>query len=290
MNFYKQYDIYKQSVENAIEYYSNKIHCNETLKSSMIYSLKAGGKRIRPVMFLAALDMLGIDHNKYLYLAVAIECVHTYSLIHDDLPALDNDDFRRGKPANHTVYGEAIAIITGDALLNYAFELSLSEVSDEGSFLAVKELALSAGHSGMINGQTYDLLTENGQVSGDNELLLKKIHDDKTGKLLTAPLVMASKIANGKYLNQLTKIGQLTGLLFQFTDDLLDIEGKFENLGKTIGKDGAANKLTAVSVYGPKETKNIIENTFTSIIKILKNIENNSFFIDFYNYIKNREN
>ena len=289
MNFNEKYESYKLTVENGIRNFIENLNCHEQLKASMSYSLLAGGKRVRPVMFLACLETLGVDFTNYINLAVAIECVHTYSLIHDDLPALDNDDFRRGRPSNHKVFGEGFAVLAGDALLNSAFELALDSVDSKGSLEAVKYLMNCAGAFGMINGQAYDLYYEDKTVD-DKENLLFTIHEFKTGKLLTAPLVMASLIANGKYLDELTKIGHLTGKLFQFSDDLLDITGTFEDMGKTLGKDDYAGKLTAVSVYGKEGTISHIEKMYSDIVKILKNIDNNLFFVEFYDYIKNRKN
>ena len=289
MNFDLEYNKYKNLIENEIRLFSDSLECTEQLKASISYSLLAGGKRIRPVMFLACLDMLNVDYTQYLKLALAIECIHTYSLIHDDLPALDNDDFRRGKPSNHKIFGEGIAILAGDALLNSAFELALSCVNSKGALEAVQFLMTSAGALGMLNGQALDLYYED-KVVDEKENLLLSIHEYKTGKLLTAPLVMASLIADGKCLNELTEIGNLTGKLFQFSDDLLDVIGTFEDLGKTLGKDDYAGKLTAISVYGKDKTEQMINEMYLSIVKTLKNLDNNSFFMDFYTYIKNRKN
>ncbi len=288
MNFKNNYDNYKSLVESEINNYIQKLSCHPQLKASFEYSLSAGGKRIRPVMFLACLNMLGIDHTKYLSIALALEFIHTYSLIHDDLPAIDNDEYRRGKFCNHVVFGEGTAILAGDALLNCAMEISLDCVDGKNVLDAVKYLFHAAGINGMINGQVYDIYFQNNPINENKEQLLEITDQLKTGKLLMAPLVMASLIANGKHLKELTEIGCLTGKLFQFTDDLLDVVGVFEQMGKTIGKDFNSNKLTAISVYGIQQTKCLINQTYDNIIKILKNIDNNCFFIDFYEYIKNR--
>lgn len=289
MDFDSKYNSYKQSVENQIRVFADQLQCHDELKGAITYSLFAGGKRIRPVMFLACLDMLGVEHENYLPLAVAIECIHTYSLIHDDLPSMDNDDYRRGRLSNHKVFGEGMAILAGDALLNCAIELALNSVCDINTFNAVKYLFECAGVHGMINGQAYDLYYEDKVVNNQEQLLLET-HQNKTGKLLTAPLIMASYIAGEKHYDQLLQLGILTGKLFQFCDDLLDVTGEFKNLGKTIGKDGDSKKLTAISVYGKEGTQKQIDESFLSIIKILKMLDNNSFFMDFYAYIKNRKN
>lgn len=287
--FSEQYNIYREKAEAAIRHYTDKINCQATLKEAMAYSLSAGGKRIRPVMFLAALDMLKEDSGKYAAFAFALECIHTYSLIHDDLPAMDNDDFRRGKPSNHKVFGEGMAVLAGDALLNYAVEVLFDAVSDKNTFLAAKELVTAAGHSGMINGQAYDIYSEKITAEEtDKKALLKIIHENKTGKLLTAPLTMASLISGGKHFEDLKEAGRLTGILFQYSDDILDIKGSFEKTGKTPGKDKKENKLTAVSVYGVKETKRQIEATYLSIVKIFERIGNCGFFEGLYKFMKDR--
>lgn len=289
MTFKEQFNLYKCCIDNRIEVITKNLDTHSDLKNSLSYSLKAGGKRIRPIMFIATLEALGINYEKYVDLAVAIECIHTYSLIHDDLPALDNDDYRRGKPSNHKAFGEGMAILAGDALLNLAIELALNCIDSRGALNAVKLLFNYSGVYGMLNGQAHDLAYGNTVIENSEEALLK-LDELKTGKLLTAPLVMASLIAEEKYLNELTQLGQLTGTLFQLTDDLLDVVGSFENMGKTLGKDAATGKLTAVSVFGIKKTKLLIDETYTSIVKMLKIFDNNSFFNGFYECIKNRNN
>ena len=288
MDYNLTYNNYKQLIEKEIELFSSSLCCHDELKAAVSYSLFAGGKRIRPVMFLSCLDMLGVDYKNYLKLALAIECIHTYSLIHDDLPSMDNDDYRRGKLSNHKVFGEGMAILAGDALLNSAIELSLTSINSEGDFNAVKYLFSCSGINGMINGQAYDLYYEDKTID-NQEQVLYETHLNKTGKLLTAPLVMASLIANGKLYNQLVELGFYTGKLFQFTDDLLDVTGEFKSLGKTIGKDCDSKKLTAISVYGKDGTKTQIDECYNTIVKILKNFDNNSFFMSFYANIKDRK-
>ena len=288
MDYNLTYNKYKQLIEQEIQLFANSLCCHDELKASVSYSLFAGGKRIRPVMFLACLEMLGVNYEKYSKLALAIECIHTYSLIHDDLPSMDNDDFRRGKPSNHKVFGEGMAILAGDALLNSAIELALNSIDSVGTFNAVKYLFSCSGVNGMINGQAYDLYYED-KIISNQEQVLYETHLNKTGKLLTAPLVMASLIADSKLYNQFVELGFYTGKLFQFGDDLLDVTGEFKNLGKTIGKDSDSKKLTAISVYGKEGTEKQINEAYESIIKILKNIDNNSFFMNFYANMKDRK-
>ena len=287
-----KYSEYLNFTEESLTKYLDALNCNPVLKEGMKYSVSAGGKRVRPVMFFATLDLLGIDYKKYSALGCAIEFIHTYSLIHDDLPAMDNDDFRRVKPSNHKVFGEGMAILCGDALLNYAFEIAAEQVVDKNTFSAYKYLLKCAGASGMINGQAYDLYYENNAsecATIDGEKLLILIDSDKTGKLLTAPLVMACYVANNSNVELFEKLGELTGKLFQFTDDLLDVEGDFNLMGKTLGKDEKSGKVSAVSVYGIDGCKQKIQETYSSIVEILKQYSN-AFFNEFYLRLKNRSN
>lgn len=282
--FNEKYAEYKAAANEALNRAFEKIDCNPTLLSSMKYSVFADGKRVRPVLFFAALDALGVEYEKYGAFAAALELIHTYSLIHDDLPAMDNDDFRRGKPTNHKVYGEAIAILAGDALLNLAYEVALSGIVDSGTLAAAKQLAEFSGCEGMVGGQAYDLSAEKTAT----ESCLCLIDDLKTGKLLTLPFTMASHVAGGKRYSEFFELGKCLGRLFQYTDDLLDVVGSSADLGKTAGKDSVQGKVTLVSVFGLEGAKRKIEEVFTLGIKILKNIDNNSFFIDFFNYVKDR--
>lgn len=287
MNYYEKYNVYLSFIEKRLNDNLNCLKCNEKLANAMKYSVLAGGKRVRPVLFLATLDILGVDYSKYGDFACAIECLHTYSLIHDDLPAMDNDDFRRGKPSNHKVFGEGFAVLAGDALLNYAFELCLNQVKNENDFLAFKLFADFAGVNGMINGQAYDL---QGEELNTTSSLLDVIDENKTGKLLTAPLLMASLIAGGNYYKQLQKFGYLQGKMFQYVDDLLDVVGSFKDMGKTLGKDAKSNKYTAISVYGIEKTKQIINQLYDESINILTKIDNSEFLVDFVNQMKERVN
>lgn len=292
-NYQIRYNEYLTFTERCLNEYLEQLNCNPILKEGMSYSVNAGGKRVRPVMFFAMLDLLNVDYKKYKAFACALEFIHCYSLIHDDLPAMDNDDFRRGKPSNHKVYGEGIAILCGDALLNFAFEICADAVCDSYTFNAYKYLLKCAGACGMVDGQAYDLYCEKHpkeKFGKSNEELLSLIHENKTGKLLTAPLVMAGYIAKNNNVEIFEKLGSFTGKLFQFTDDLLDVVGSFESMGKTIGKDAESGKFSAVSVYGIEGCKKHIESYYLEIIKIIKKFDNNSFFCDFYSSLKNRIN
>ncbi len=252
MTFEARYEIYRTAAEDAIGKVLVRLPKEPPiLAESMRYSLLAGGKRIRPVLFFAVLDAFGLAYGEETDLAAAIECIHTYSLIHDDLPALDNDALRRGKPSNHIVFGEANALLAGDALLSFAFELILSAAErGERHLWAAQELAHAAGASGMVAGQSADLLYTR-EEAGEEALAF--IYDNKTAQMIAAPLVMAARLAgadDGAYRT----FGVLLGRLFQLTDDILDVTGGAA-LGKTVGKDSAACKPTAVRLFGLAEAQ-----------------------------------
>ena len=255
-NFDTQYEEYLNTFENYLQKYCASFTTRPNiLAESMKYSLRSGGKRIRPVLALATADVLGLNKEEILPYALAIEMIHTYSLIHDDLPAMDNDDFRRGQPSNHKVYGEGNAILAGDGLLNTAYAVCLQE-SLKGEKYARAALFLNecAGVYGMIAGQSADLYFsgKEGEVS---EADLLYIYACKTGKLILAPIAIASILANNAYYSALENFGKNLGFLFQLTDDILDEVGDFESLGKTIGKDKKDGKLTCVRFYGLESAK-----------------------------------
>jgi len=223
---------------------------------AMRYSLFVGGKRIRPVLCLAgaeAVDSSEAVRDKALGVACALECIHTYSLIHDDLPAMDDDDLRRGKPTNHTVYGEAQAILAGDGLLTYAFELlsgpACKGISDAVRLRLIHTIARAAGPLGMVGGQSLDMIYE-GQLVGYETL--RNIHRSKTGALITASVLCGGLVAgaNDAQEDALRAYGKHIGLAFQIVDDLLDVEATTEELGKPVGSDVQADKVTYPSLFG----------------------------------------
>lgn len=232
----------------------------ELLVRSMNYSLLAGGKRLRPSMLLAAVDMLGGDVNAALDFACAVEMIHSYSLIHDDLPGMDDDTLRRGRPTNHVVFGVGQAILAGDGLLNAAYELMFSAAirhpaGAEAALRAMQEIATGAGVSGMIAGQVMDLYCEHGEVCSAEALSF--IQRDKTACMFTYPLRAAGRLcgANVEQLCALGSYGEAFGRVFQATDDLLDVIGDTASMGKTLGKDAQQGKLTMVSLYGVEGTR-----------------------------------
>lgn len=228
----------------------------ETIHKAMRYSVFAGGKRIRPVLCLeGARAIAGHDLSGAVAIACALELIHTYSLIHDDLPALDNDDLRRGRPTCHVVFGEAMAILAGDALLTFAFEVA----ARHGSARLVEELACAAGTvGGMIAGQVHDLEGEHQQPTPE---LLERIHRAKTGALLKSSVRMGAIFAGAsdEQLDALSRYGTHIGLAFQIVDDILDVVQSSEALGKTAGKDAAQHKITFPAVYGLDESRRMAE-------------------------------
>ncbi len=245
---------YTALTESALTQYLDAPNIPQRLKDSMAYSLFAGGKRLRPCLALAACELLGGEDGQVLPLACALEMIHTYSLIHDDLPAMDNDDYRRGKLTNHKVFGEGPAILAGDGLLSYAIEIALSHCAahDFAAHLvqATKAVFHGAGVTGMVAGQSLDLEAEKEHLCSED--LLQAIHRGKTAAMLIASVEAGGLCANGSQeaLQALHSFGAYYGLLFQITDDILDVVGDAKQMGKTLGKDAANGKLTYPALYG----------------------------------------
>ena len=254
-DFWEQYHVYEREFEVALlASVGQMCYTPCILSDSMRYSLLLGGKRIRPILFLSTLDAYGYDYKRETEFALALEFIHTYSLIHDDLPAMDNDDFRRGQPSNHKAFGEGYAILAGDALLTYAFELALSACKKSARHIeAAAELARAAGPEGMILGQAADLFYSHQEADAKK---LDLIYRNKTGKLLVAPIVMAGILAGGE-VEKLRKFGEALGYLFQLTDDILDVKGNESVLGKKTGQDEKEDKLTCIKVFGLEEAEHI---------------------------------
>ena len=234
------------------------------LREAMFYSLEAGGKRLRPCLVLAVCDMLGGDVLKALPFACALEMIHTYSLIHDDMPGMDNDDLRRGRPSNHKVFGEGIALLAGDSLLSFACEVMLESVSRSGKsnmLRAANEIVRLSGASGMLTGQASD--KENEQCALPSESMLRYIHRHKTADMLEAAVIAGAYAADadGNVINILRRYSDKMGMLFQITDDLLDVTGETGKMGKTLGKDFAEGKLTFVTLYGVDAAREMAERT-----------------------------
>ncbi len=237
------------------------------------YSLFAGGKRLRPILCLAAADVVGGRIEAVMPVACALEMIHTYSLIHDDLPAMDNDDFRRGKPTCHKVFGEAIAILAGDALLTEAFDVTaraqaLQSFPPERIVEVLGLMARASGHRGMVGGQVIDLECENREV---DLATVEYMHVRKTGALLTASLEVGANLGGGtsEQIAALKHYGQHFGLAFQITDDILDVEGDAQEMGKTPGSDQASNKRTYPALLGLSRSKEAARENVEAAIQAL---------------------
>lgn len=265
------------------------------IHQAMRYSMSAGGKRLRPVLVLASAEAAGGSQNLALPVACAIEMIHTYSLIHDDLPAMDNDDYRRGKLTNHKVFGESMAILAGDALLTLAFDL-LSEAEFIGSIPSdqivrvISEISKASGSKGMIGGQVVDILSENKIVDSNT---MKYIHAHKTGALFRASIRTGAIIggATEGQLNSLTDYAENLGIAFQITDDILDVEGETAKLGKTVGSDQRKNKSTYPSIFGLEESKDLAKKAVNDAISAIRNFDEQADTLRYLaSYLLNREN
>lgn len=260
---YREYNRLKAVIdEHILDFLPEVDHKSSTLYEAMKYSLTAGGKRLRPVLVLAACDFCGTDMKVALPFACAVEYIHTYSLIHDDLPAMDDDDLRRGVPTNHKVFGEALAILAGDGLLSSAFEamqkdmlLYFDDVPNLKCRLkACYEIARCAGVRGMVAGQVADMEAENKQCSKE---MMDYIHINKTAALLKAAVLAGAHLggADETKREQLSSWGENVGLAFQIVDDILDVCGVEEEIGKKTGVDEKQNKSTYPGIYGLENSK-----------------------------------
>lgn len=262
---------------------------------SMRYSVENGGKRVRPLLTLLFCDACGGDVEKALPLADAVEYIHTYSLIHDDLPCMDNDDFRRGKPSNHKVYGEAFALLAGDGLLTAAFERitdcqKAGLYSAEVAVNAIFTLSRLSGSRGMIGGQVIDLLNENRtDVEFDN---LKLMDNLKTGALIEAACVMGciAAEADEEKIKAASEFAQKIGLAFQIKDDILDVTSTLEKLGKMAGSDAQNGKSTYVTLLGVEECQKLVDKLTDEAMSALDKFENNDALKEYAKYLADREN
>ena len=250
--------------------YAENTALNTTLAKSMNYSLMAGGKRLRPILVMAAADAVGADGEKFLHLATSIEMIHTYSLIHDDLPAMDNDDYRRGKLTNHKVFGDGIAVLAGDALLTLAFEVIADSpnVDTEKKLKVIKEMSHAAGAEGMVGGQVIDLESEGKKIDMDT---LRKMHSAKTGALFCAAIRSGAILggATDKQLADLTQYARQFGLAFQITDDILDVTGDEASIGKPVGSDEKNHKSTYVTLGSLESARKLAQKAVDEAKKAL---------------------
>ncbi|MGI6509329.1 MAG: polyprenyl synthetase family protein [Erysipelotrichaceae bacterium] len=259
----------KNSFEN---YLDTLILENYVVEEAMNYSLLARSKRLRPLLLLTVLNDLQIDYSEGFGCAAAIEMIHTYSLIHDDLPSFDNDDYRRGKPTNHKQFNEQIAILAGDALLTFAFETVVkADYSDEIKVKLIKYIATFAGKDAMIKGQQFDMDYENQTVDIER---LSEMETLKTGKLIALPLICGLIIGQKEeYIEIFNKIGLKLGLAFQIQDDILDVTSSFEQLGKETKSDEYNKKSTFITLLGFEKAKKTFENIYKEIYDIFDNLD-----------------
>ena len=250
MNNFKSFiEENKTKLNTYAKEYLEKLDMPDLLKESIQYSLVNDGKKIRPLSFLYLLKYYGVDYSKYFDIALAIELVHTYSLVHDDLPEMDNDDYRWGKYTNHKVFGQDVAVLTGDAMLTLAFEvLSDADVKPELKIRLIKQFSNYSGAMGMIAGQIYDVKQKNYDVDAD---YLRKMHSLKTGRLIELPMDFACLVADklDEY-NDVKEFGQQLGIAYQIKDDILDYYGDFEKIGKLPSDE---DMITYLSFYGIEE-------------------------------------
>ena len=292
MDFKEKLKNYQEIVNSELQKYVRKEKCpEEILNNSMEYSLMAGGKRLRPILAIATYQLFNKDYKKVMPYAIALEMVHNFSLIHDDLPGIDNDDLRHGKPTNHKQFNEATAILAGDGLLNGAFiviseDLKKSNLEDLQKKLQVfNEFTIAIDR--MIAGEYVDTEFEGKQITDD---LLEYIHKNKTGAFLKYSVRMGAILANandGK-LEKLTKYAENIGLAFQIKDDILSEEGDEAVLGKPVGNDKEMGKCTYVSKYGVQGAKDILEQITNEAVEIVKEFDNSEFLQELALYIKNR--
>lgn len=291
MSFPEYLKTRKAAIDSVLPTYIERLNAPKIIKESMLYSLNAGGKRLRPMLLLAVLHSYGKEEKIGYPVACAVELIHTYSLIHDDLPCMDNDDFRRGKPTNHKVYGEAIAVLAGDGLLTESFRLiaDAEELSDRVKLTLISELSKAAGAEGMVGGQVADMEGENKQLTLKQ---LEYIHEHKTAKLLAFSIIAGAIIAEASIeeINKLKEFAYHIGIAFQIKDDILDVEGDEEKIGKPVGSDEENKKTTYLSVLSLEGAKKKLSEHIETSKAILQTCSiNNELLLSFCNLIGERE-
>lgn len=286
MSFSEIRDAKVKEIEQIImDYLPKQEGMQEKVIEAMHYSVMAGGKRLRPMLMKEAYDLFGGTGDKVSAFMAALEYIHNYSLVHDDLPAMDNDEYRRGRKTTHVVYGEDIAILAGDALLNYAYETAASAVvkyqGDMSVCKAFSILAQKAGIFGMVGGQCVDVLNEDKQ----EDLTMKEIlfiHENKTAALIECALMCGAVLAgaNDEEVKQMEKVGSNIGLAFQIQDDILDVTSTFEELGKPIGSDEKNSKTTYLSLNGMEKSKDEVKRLSDEAVGILQSMSNRNEFLE----------
>jgi len=264
---------YLEKINQTLELYlSSAGDTEKVLFDAIKYALQGGGKRVRPSLLLECCRICGGDIADALPFACAIECIHSYSLVHDDLPCMDDDDFRRGQPTAHKVFGEANALLAGDALLTLAFEAASdtkTSLNSDAKLSAINELALAAGAAGMVGGQIIDLSSEGKKIDYNT---LKRLHSKKTGALIkaSAKIGAITACAPPDKLKACEDYGSKIGIVFQIIDDILDVTGSFEELGKPIGSDEQNEKSTYVTLFGVDKARTLAEKTTDEAIECLE--------------------
>lgn len=286
---------YIEFTEKELKNYNNYSHENRPqvrLIDAMNYSLCAGGKRLRPALVYAFCEALGCEMEKAAAPACAIEMLHTFSLIHDDLPAMDNDDFRRGKPSCHKAFGEDMAILAGDALAILPFEIiaDTPHLTAEQKVLIISVLANSVGRDGMIGGQVIDM--ENEKADNIDEANLRNLYRCKTGQLIAVSCVMGAICADAENetIRAAAEYGLRLGFAFQLIDDILDVTGTAEELGKPVGSDAKSNKNTYVALFGIEKAMEAADKATSEALEWLDAIPNNEFLIELTKTLLNRKN
>ncbi|BCZ46876.1 geranyltranstransferase [Clostridium gelidum] len=283
----------KQDINDYLEnYFKEKGTYNKIIYDSCSYSLNIGGKRIRPILLALSYYIYKEDYKKVMPMAAAIEMIHTYSLIHDDLPCMDNDDLRRGKPTNHVKFQENIAVLAGDALLNESMIIMMNYalINNDNSLKAAYSIAVAAGAEGMIGGQVVDVISEGKTISRDE---LKYMHSKKTGALIKAAVLAGAILANAPEcdLNVLEEYGEKLGLVFQIKDDILDVVGDTKVLGKNTHADEENDKTNFISVFGLDKCNELCDTLSEECINILKDLTVNADCLANLTYtLLNREN
>ena len=283
----KKLQQYINNIEQYLDTCFLEDHPQKRLYESMRYSLLAGGKRLRPVMTQAFCELCGGNGEDALPFGAAVEMIHTYSLIHDDLPSMDNDDYRRGKPTNHKVYGEALAILAGDALLTHAFRrLTMAKLPADRILKAIEILSACAGEDGMVGGQVLDMAAEERECTAEEVYAIQNL---KTGALISAACQLGVIAAGGteEQLKAATTYADSLGLAFQIQDDILDVIGDATLLGKATGMDG--NKNTFVRIYGVDVCKDMVQKETEKAIAALSGFPNPVFLVDLAKQLVDRD-
>ena len=290
-DFQQDLKMVAEQVNSYLKDYLHKQLSDNKLYEAMDYGLFSGGKMIRSYLVHASCKILGVQEKEYIPIAAAVECIHSYSLIHDDLPAMDNDDFRRGKESTHKAYGEFTAILAGSSLLTLAFEIISDlnfDISNEKKLQIIYALSSCSGHLGIAGGQFFDLSLKNDKASKDNII---NMQNKKTGALMGFCIEAAAILAGKKDLEEkFRSIGIKMGLLFQIKDDFLDKYGSADILGKPAQQDVAKGKNTLIDYLGEGETKKLMNNLQVEIEKDLKPLSKTNALLDCMSFIINRKN